>query len=133
MFRLRFHRCDKRNDNNHDSIVDSFLGELGVDCSEYNPEEVFEFLYPVLNKLRKTQNTKTLDKEDRYFTMVFDEESNENISKFINNGLSRQLIKFFLANFARDYVKKMPDNFKEKVSDVISYLASGYSMNLPLS
>jgi hypothetical protein len=33
VFRLRFHRCDKRNDVNQRVIIDSILGELGMSCS----------------------------------------------------------------------------------------------------
>lgn len=31
IFRLRFHRCDKRNDDNQQSLVDTIIYELGFE------------------------------------------------------------------------------------------------------
>lgn len=120
VFRLRFHRCDKRNDGNQSVIIDSILGELGMGGCNYDAKEVFWFFYSVLNKLRKNQGGKEEQECAKTFTKVFEEDSRENIEGFINHELARKFIKFFIINFGQDYVNRMTGNFKKEVKEVIS-------------
>lgn len=119
IFRLRFHRCDKRNDDNQQSLVETIIYELGFKQWDYDLEEVFQFFYPVLDKLRKTSKVKQGPKF-KSFTLIYESYSEENLQIFISNGLSRQLLAFFILNYSETYQKKMEGSFKEEVKDIIS-------------
>ncbi|CAI2373023.1 unnamed protein product [Moneuplotes crassus] len=127
MFRLRFHRCDKRNDGNQEVIIDSILGELGMRCSGYDAKEVFQYFYSVLTKLRKSKNSES-EEFTKTFTKVFEDDSRENIEAFINHELSRKFLKFFILNFGEDYIERMNGSFKKEVREAIGYLANEYGL-----
>jgi len=128
MFRLRFHRCDKRNDDNQGLIVQWVLQELGFECDYDNIYEVFGFFYSVLNKLRKDPVNTEEEKSKITFSKVFEEDSKENIQNFINHKVSRLFLIFFIMNFGRDYIHKMTGAFQVEVEAVITYLATQYSI-----
>ena len=79
IFRLRFHRWDKRKDKNRGPLVKVILSELGIHCKKYDFSEVFWFFYSVLNKLRKNgtslKHGEEEEKEVRTFTKVFQDDS----------------------------------------------------------
>ena len=129
MFRLRFHRCDKRNDDNKGLIVQCIVQELGLECDYSHISEVFSFYY-VLTKLRKNIPNHEEEKLSKTFSKVFDDDSKENIELFISHKVSRSLLTFFIVNFGISYIEKMPGVFKREVKEVIEYLASQYSIML---
>lgn len=53
MFKLRFHRSDKRKDNNRGNLIKLFISELGMTSVEFDEDEAYNYFYPVLTKLRK--------------------------------------------------------------------------------
>ena len=130
MFRLRFHRCDKRNDDNQGLIVQCIVQELGLECDYSHISEVFGFIYSVLTKLRKNIPNHEEEKLSKTFSKVFDDDSKENIELFISHKVSRSLLTFFIVNFGTSYIEKMPGVFKREVKEVIEYLASQYSIML---
>jgi hypothetical protein len=52
MFRLRFHRSDKREDGNNSVMVKAFLKEIGI---LYEPEEDFDELFIFFYKVHYNQ------------------------------------------------------------------------------
>jgi len=89
VFRTRFHRCDKRRDANQGAIVNSILGELGLDSGCYNTFEIFSFFYPVLAKLRRNP---TFQEEVKTFSKVFDANTRENREEFMSHPQSQLFV-----------------------------------------
>lgn len=52
VFKHRFHRLDKRNDENQEILASTILKELGIDYKG-DLKKAFHYFYPVLFKLRK--------------------------------------------------------------------------------
>jgi hypothetical protein len=119
VFRLRFHRWDKRNDNNQETLVETIIYELGFKNWDYELDEVFQFFYPTLDKLRKSSKVKEGPKF-KSFSLIHDDFSNKNLNIFTSNDFSKQLLAFFVVNFAEIYQQKMEGTFKREVAGVIN-------------
>lgn len=62
MFRLRFHRSDKRLDGNNNKMIKGFLNELGMIYEESEiTDDLFTFFYKVHFNQRKLQGRMDLD------------------------------------------------------------------------
>lgn len=124
MFKLRFHRSDKRKDNNRRHLINWFISELGMTIVDFDENETYNYFYPVLTKLRKdfepewTKNTP--------ISKIFTENNFRNKDEFLSDALCSQLLWFFLFNFSEEYLNKMNYGFKDKVQNIIKELISMY-------
>jgi hypothetical protein len=91
IFKLRFHRCDKRKDSNRRVLIDTVLHDLGITASEYDTNEIFYFFYPYLNKLRK-ENIVDEKFKSNYFSQVFATYNDRNKKRFVYDLLGSQLL-----------------------------------------
>lgn len=123
MFRLRFHRWDKRKDFNRDSLVTTILEDLGMPEVLYDKDKLFGFFYPVLSKLRKGNPQQEAESEDKMFKF----ESKDGCDEFMRDALWANLIYFFIVNYAETYLNHMGGVFKKKVSKIIKVLVPNES------
>lgn len=54
IFKHRFHRLDKRNNEKSEALAERMLFELGINHKE-DLKRAFNYFYPILNKLRKDE------------------------------------------------------------------------------
>lgn len=118
MFRLRFHRWDKRKDFNRDSLVRTILEDLGMPIVSYDKDKLFGYFYPVLTKLRKWNSQQETDGEIKMFSF----QSKEDWDVFMRNNLWANLIYFFIVNYSETYLDHMTGIFKKKVAKILKVL-----------
>jgi hypothetical protein len=93
IFKHRFHRCDKRKDSKRQLLVSTILKNLGILEYDYDVNQIFNFFYPVLDKLRKGNSSANKNESEKdYFSQVFVTYSKENTNKFLKNNIGSQLI-----------------------------------------
>ena len=126
MFRLRFHRSDKRSDDNSSMIVESILKEIGISIVGYNNfEDAFQFFY----KVHYNQRKEVEDNFRPHLFMnsafkVFDEYSEENRDTFLNDYLGSRLIFYFIKNFGQIYLSKMRGEYRQKIQIIMDLIAN---------
>lgn len=67
-------------------------------------------------------------KEDKTFTKVYEEWSEQNCSLFSSHTLGSQLIAFFIVNFGEQYVSEMKGKFKEEIVTFISITRKEFTL-----
>jgi hypothetical protein len=82
-------------------------------------DEVFQYFYPTLDKLRKSSKVKQGPKF-KSFSLIHDDFNYKNLNIFTSNGFSKQLLAFFVVNFAEIYHRKMEGTFQREVAGVIN-------------
>ena len=126
MFRLRFHRSDKRSSDNSSMIVETILKEIGISIVGYNNfDDAFQFFYKVHYNQRK-------EVEDNFAPhlfmnsafKVFDEYSEESRDTFLNDYLGSRLTFYFIKNFGQIYLSKIEGKYKQKVQIIMNLITT---------
>lgn len=128
IFKHRFHRCDKRKDSKRQLLVSTILKNLGIIEYDYDVNQIFNFFYPVLDKLRKGNCSadKGISQKD-YFSDVFVSYNKEKYKNFLEDGIGSQLIWFFLFNYSESYLKAMEIDFRVHAKNIIKELIDKFS------
>ena len=128
MFRLRFHRSDKRSDDNSSMIVETILKEIGISLKGYdNFEDAFQFFYKVhYNQRKGVEDFVELPTLLNSSFRVFESYSDENRDVFINDYLGSRLIYYFIVNFGEVYLSKMRGQFKDQVNAIMKELSTNF-------
>ena len=128
MFRLRFHRSDKRSDDNNFTTTEIILKEIGISVKDYNNfGDVFQFFYKVHYNQRKGVEDfvglpTLLNSEFR----VFESYSDENKDAFLNDYLGSRLMYYFIVNFGDTYLSKMSGQYKSQVTKLMNILSTNF-------
>ena len=132
MFRLRFHRSDKRSDDNSSMIVETILKEIGISVKGYdNIDYAFQFFYKVhYNQRKGVENYDEMPSLMNSNFRVFEEYSDENRDMFLDDYLGSRLVLYFIANYGQTYLSRMSGQFKEKVQKIMKILSVRYSSSL---
>ena len=126
MFKSRFHRSDKRKDNNNrGNLVRWIITELGMETVEFDENEAYNFFYPVLAKLRKEVEPELTNNTP--ISKIYIENTYKNRDEFLMDGLCSQLLCFFILNFSEEYWSRMYHSFKNEVQTIINSLINKYT------
>ena len=129
MFRLRFHRSDKRSDDNSSMIVETILKEIGISVKGYdNFDDVFQFFYKVhYNQRKGVEKCSEKPSLSRSSFKVFEEYSDENREMFLDDYLGSRLAYYFIINYGQTYLSKMGGQFKKQVNKIMKSIEGRYS------
>ena len=125
MFKLRFHRSDKRKNENRTTLIRRFVYELGMTIVDFDEQEAFYFFYPILTKLRKDSEPKITN--ENLAISVFKQFNEASKDLFIKHILFSQLICFFLLNFSEEYINKMNYGFRVNLQKISKRLIKLYT------
>lgn len=128
MFRLRFHRSDKRVDMNSSAMVEYVLNEIGI-CHKGYPhlEELFSFFYKIRFSHRKQMEDDVFDTDIVHPNfVVFKEFTETNKNLFLNDYFGARLTYFFVANFGDLYLAEMSGQFRDQAAQIIEMLKDKY-------
>ena len=126
MFRLRFHRSDKRSDDNSTMIVETILKEIGISVKGYKDfEDAFQFFYKVhYNQRKGVEEFIGLPSLLNSSFRVFENYSEESRDAFLEDYLGSRLVYYFIVNFGDTYISKMSGQFKEQVKKIMEKLST---------
>ena len=125
MFKLRFHRSDKRRNENRTHLIRRFITEIGMTIVEFDEQEAFHFFYPVLTKLRKETEPKFIN--ENLSIKIFYEFRETTRDLFVKHSLFSQLTWFFVLNFSEEYLSKMNYGFKTNTEKIVKRLIKLYT------
>lgn len=121
IFKSRFHRSEKREDDNREVLVSIFLEELGfhnIQCLD--TDSVYDFLYKAHYKARNEDNGKHFkDAINCSPLKIYYSYSESSRMSFLNDDLCARLLYYFVYNFGEIYLKCIQKNLHFSVKCIL--------------